>query len=266
MVKKFQSELGEFEEIVSDPSEPYYIPTTELSVLIIEEEPKLNHEELSSRFQKFKPRKFRSKEEIKCLALFKKIPSGIPPKKEYIRCRVIRGHKRANRQATMHTIPTKTINKISTKNVLQIEKWNKFKTDSLLNQLVLGEISKTENGPMTDGISKRKKGKVEGENVEKTFNDEYCGKYFANPIVRRSFEYYINTIFSEKDLNVYCDKFKMLCCNRDMNHNLACEEKWKSLETFLKTGMIDEVLKTDSDHILTTAFEETFESDNFNYY
>ena len=31
-------------------------------------------------------------------------------------------------------------------------------------------------------------------------------------------------------------------------------------------GMIDEVLKTDSDHILTTAFEETFESDNFNYY
>ena len=165
--------------------------------------------------------------------------TGNYPKKEYVRCKLIRGHKRAIRNAFLGKKAKKTINRINLKNKKQIAKLNEFSTHAYKNRFFLEEVSKPENGPKTDGISKKSLANFKGS--EKSFNNNYCRKYFLNYLTRESFKLYCDVLFGGSSLNDLCDKFDFNCCSSKSNHNDECYEKWKCLETYLKFDLMSEL-------------------------
>ena len=171
--------------------------------------------------------------------------SGNSPKKEYIRCKLIRGHKRAIRNAFIGKKAKKTINRVNLKNKKQIVKLNEFSTHANNSKVMLEEVSRPENGPKTDGISKRSK--VELDKAEKSFNNSYCRKYFRNSLTRESFKLYLDFLFHGSSVNELCDKFDFSCCSQRSNHNVDCKEKWTNLEKYLKVELLSELgIKSDS--------------------
>lgn len=164
------------------------------------------------------------------------------PKKEYFRIKLIRGYKRALRFVfTKDAYPKTTINKVNPKNQNQIEAWNIFQIFSHQNLDKLKFVSKTDNGPLTDGeannIKRYGKNFREVLNVEKTFNNKYCDEYFADQAVAMSFVYYSDVIFSSS-IEELCGKFNFRCCKGSLTHNDQCHEKWESLRFYCKTQLV----------------------------
>jgi hypothetical protein len=161
-----------------------------------------------------------------------------PPKKEYVRCKLIRGHKRAIRQILAGQKPKTTIHKFKPDDGNANSLW------MILTQLILQELSvfqersKTESGPITDGKSKRMSGNA--KDSQRSFNGTFCKNYFESELIRESFSVYIDLIFSNFDPEVLCGKFEFRCC-REENHGIECLQKWVSLLQYLKIDMIDEL-------------------------
>ena len=191
--------------------------------------------------------------------------NGKIPKKEYIRCKLIRGHKRAIRNAFIGKKAKKTINRVNLKNKKQIVKLNEFSTHVNKRKHMLEEVSRPENGPKTDGISKRSK--VELDNAEKSFNNTYCRNYFRSSLTRKSFKLYLDFLFNGSSVNELCDKFDFSCCSHKSNHNVDCKEKWMSLEKYLKVDLLSELgIKSDSvscSYPLDVSFGCDFNNMNF---
>jgi hypothetical protein len=182
--------------------------------------------------------KKRSRKKPTYLGNFKS-KNGNSPKKEYVRCKLIRGHKRAIRNSFIGKKAKKTINRINPKNKKQLLKFDLFANHAIKNKIILEIISRPENGPKTDGISK--KSKSEYEQAEKSFNDNYCRKYFSNSITRDSFELYCEVLFYGSSVNELCEKFDFACCTIKNNHSDECRIKWNKLESFLKNELMNEL-------------------------
>ena len=162
----------------------------------------------------------------------------IPPKKEYIRCKLIRGHKRAIRQIISNQLPKATIHKFDPEDSKAQSLWMMMKQLYITNQSELDSISKTESGPVTDGRSKRDKDSIKSS--EKSFNSSFCKAYFHSKSVRDSFGVYLDLVFSLFDPRVLSEKFEFYCCRSEL-HSVDCLEKWVSLMEYLKTDMLTEV-------------------------
>ncbi|CAG9325969.1 unnamed protein product [Blepharisma stoltei] len=172
--------------------------------------------------------------DTKILNRFESLSKPKPPKKEYLRCKMIRGHKRANRQIEKGTLPQKTLNVFSDK---AQSYWDQLTKCFHLYRHILSEESKTEAGPRTDGKSKRT---CEENGLQKSFNGKFCKKYFEPIQVRESYFYYTEYIFSEFDPDVLCKKFKLRCC-RAPQHTSECMNSWKLLKFYVQKIMFDNI-------------------------
>ncbi|OMJ86329.1 hypothetical protein SteCoe_12180 [Stentor coeruleus] len=159
------------------------------------------------------------------------------PKKEYVRTKLIRGHKRAQRQCLQELKPEKTIHKINQNNKHQLKSWDAFKNHVISLSDVIKETSKTENGPLTDGRNRRFLDSI-NKDVPKTCNDEFVKDYFKSIYMRESFKLYINVIFSGQKPKDLCERFGFSCCNRS-NHLARCKEIWAELYEQLRNEFID---------------------------
>lgn len=244
MVKTLRNELGEFDSIYSEDESTYSRYTTDLNNLPLDNvEPKGLNLIPKSKNGTSKRMRIQYKKELKYLNSFRKIPNDKIPKKEYVRCMLIRGHKRMIRQSKKLTPPKKTLNKVNVYNFEQVDCWNSLCENVKENREILEEIAKTEKGPATDGKAKR----GTSEKPERSFNNGYCREYFASAEVEYSYRMYVDVLFTENDLNAMCNKFKITCCNPEMNHDVeVCKVKWASLREYLKFILIEE-LRENSD-------------------
>ena len=161
-----------------------------------------------------------------------------PPKKEYLRCKLIRGHKRAIRQILSNIIPKTTIHKFAPTDVKAHSLWTLMIKIINKDCGLLSKISKTEEGPITDGRAKRSTESLALS--EKSFNAAFCKAYFANSNVRESFFQYINLIFVDFEPKTLCKKFDFACC-RKVKHSVECVEKWGELYRYITQDMIEEL-------------------------
>ncbi|OMJ74524.1 hypothetical protein SteCoe_26526 [Stentor coeruleus] len=176
----------------------------------------------------------------KVLAQFdtKRKSSPQAPKKEYVRCKLIRGHKRAVRQILSNLIPKTTIHKFNATDIKAHSLWLLIQQIVSRNLSTFQGLSKTESGPITDGRAKRTNESM--KKCEKSFNAAFCRAYFANNDVRESFCHYLNLIFVEFDPVILSQKFEFSCC-RNQKHTVDCLQKWSDLQRYLKTDMLKEL-------------------------
>ncbi|OMJ71960.1 hypothetical protein SteCoe_29694 [Stentor coeruleus] len=166
-----------------------------------------------------------------------KAKNAKPPKKEYLRCKLIRGHKRAIRQLTKGIIPTATLHKFDIKNSKALSIWEKMKKIYDDNIQFFVHLSKTEAGPKTDGKARRQ---VISESIPKSFNNNFCSEYFQPECVRESFYYYVLLIYAKFDAGLLIEKFQFFCC-KDDDHSVKCIDKWMMLKDYITIFMFTEL-------------------------
>lgn len=159
------------------------------------------------------------------------------PKKEYLRCKLIRGHKRAIRQIKKGIIPKTTLHKFDLNNRKSLRIWNEMIKIFENHTQIFLEISKTESGPNTDGKAKRKSSSTK---IEKSFNSAFCKKYFLHEEVRRSYFFYVQLLFVEFDIMTLISKFQFRCCREDV-HSVNCIQNWIGLKNYITEEMIVEL-------------------------
>lgn len=156
----------------------------------------------------------------------------IQPKKEYIRCRLIRGHKRANRQISRRILPTKTLNRFDPQNTRAVFCWDEMKRILKKDPAILSRAL-TENGPKTDGKSKRHSAP---KDLQNSFNLHFCQNYFSPLSIRESYYYYIELVFAEFDPEQLSQKLELRCCAGI--HSSDCAVKWCVLKKYVQQGLL----------------------------
>lgn len=165
----------------------------------------------------------------------KKRKGRLHPKKEYIRCKLIRGHKRAQRQIARNIIPSRTLHKFDPFDQKPAKIWQELINVYKENPQFLWDISQTDKGPLTDGRSKR----AEKSDAQKSFNDKFVFWYFSAAIVRKSFYYYVELLFSDPDPENLVQRFEISCCPG--THSEECFVKWREFKSYLMNEMLTEV-------------------------
>lgn len=166
-----------------------------------------------------------------------KAKNSKPPKKEYLRCKLIRGHKRAIRQLAKGVIPLATLHRFDINNAKALRIWERMRKIYDENRCFFSKISKTEAGPNTDGKSKRLSSANENQ---KSFNLKFCQDYFLQECVRESYYFYVLLIYSDFDINILIEKFQYFCCKENA-HRVECIEKWIMLREYITIYMFLEL-------------------------
>ena len=186
----------------------------------------------------FKPDQRKRKRETLIMKMFttnknKKIQS---PKKEYVRCKVIRGHKKLIRNLSESSIPKKGIAKFKLRNSAQVLHYRKFHDHLNENENILLDIALTESGPLTDGKNKQRV--KQKDNYKNSYNNEFCADYFKSPVVRHSFKLFFELVFSKNNPKSLRQRFGFTCCVCN-NHTLECYEKWQCLKYYLQNEIFE---------------------------
>ena len=218
-------------------SQPYDIRTwqTHINSLFLSEQ--LN----TSNFYKRSKRRYLGALKLFFFESKRKNGSVVPksPKKEYLRTKLFRGHKRATRQSISNKIPKKTLHFISNASISQKDAWDTFCKFNINHREVMIGVSTTESGPRTDGQtwkSMRSYQTGTESKTEKTFNDNFCSKYLSNDMVVKSFLLYVDCLFADMDSSVLCSRFRFKCCENE--HNAECIQHWQELREQLKNEFI----------------------------
>jgi hypothetical protein len=95
---------------------------------------------------------------------------------------------------------------------------------------ILKKLSKTFNGPATEGKTQRKRNEDLSE-VPKSFNKAFSKQYFSNDIIIFSYNLYIDYLFSNP-ISTLPKRFNFTCCNS--KHTETCEELWEELKSLIK--------------------------------
>ncbi|CAG9328232.1 unnamed protein product [Blepharisma stoltei] len=160
----------------------------------------------------------------------------LPPKKEYLRCKLIRGFKRAIRQIRKNVLPSKTLNRIRGNPYNTLRVWQALAGCYEKYIDILDSISCTENKASSDEKNKKK---VKGAYLEKSFNSKLCNQFFTHIGVRETFYYYIEFLFADLNPESLCDKFDFMCCNGV--HINECVEKWLMIKKYMNCYMIQDL-------------------------
>ena len=158
------------------------------------------------------------------------------PKKEYVMCKVIRGHKKLIRNILSDKISKSGITKVNLKDRRELLAYRSFNDHLIDNLQTLDPISQTDSGPKTDGQSKRKKKNRIEDAKAKSFNNNFCKDYFSLQVVRESFSYFVELVFTHFDPDLLSYKFGFKCCNMRV-HMLECFEVWMLLKFYLQEEM-----------------------------
>ncbi|CAG9313413.1 unnamed protein product [Blepharisma stoltei] len=159
------------------------------------------------------------------------------PKKEYIRCKLIRGQKRIMRQLKQGKIPEKTLNRFDSSKQICRDLWSKL--EQCMREAIseIEERIRTEAGPLTDGKCKRK---TKSDDDCKSFNGKFCKWYFSHPVIRKLYFYYIELLFSEFQPEILNDKFDFKCCEEEQ-HQFLCYQKWMLMKKYIDTFLIEDL-------------------------
>jgi hypothetical protein len=154
------------------------------------------------------------------------------PKKEYLRCKLIRGHKRANRKIKK--------GKLLYNNQKEMSERGKQNWQSLINVYskhpnALDSVSRT----LFEPIKFKTKSKPTIE-TSRSFNTDFCKRYFAEVGVRESYYYYIEYIFSDLDPEDLSKYLGFTCC-ADQKHSLECAYKWLLMKRYANQIIIQDL-------------------------
>ena len=152
------------------------------------------------------------------------------PKKEYLRCKLIRGCKKCIRYLTQGKNPQKIV-KFKKPSVKAKDVIHKMITFHQENLGVLTDFSKTDT-------------KLSDQTF-KSYNSNFCSNFFKNEAVRKLFRFYIKLIFLDTDVPKLQKEFNFTCCFKK-DHSLECHEKWSHLKEYILHEMIQEVLSFSS--------------------
>jgi hypothetical protein len=169
------------------------------------------------------------------LTLFKSLKLGLKsskgqeaktPKKEYLRCKLIRGCKKCIRYLSQGKNPLKVVKfkKTSGKVKHLISKMITFHNENLET---LKDFSKTDT-------------KLSDETF-KSYNSKFCSNFFKNQEVRKIFRFYVKLIFAEPEVQKLQKEFNFSCCLKK-EHCEKCFRKWKVLKNYVLNEMIEEVI------------------------
>ena len=197
-----------------------------------------NYENFDRRLLLLRSDSRKRKVETLILKQFFTLGKGIAhPKKEYIRCRVIRGHKKLIRNILLRKNSKKGITCYDAKNRRELQNYRIFEDQLNENMGELDALSQTDSGPLTDGKRKREKKDTEEikeiKEKENSFNNAFCLKYFSSVAVRESFVHFMELVFSNFNPDILIGKFGFRCCKHKL-HLLECFEKWNTLKFYLQ--------------------------------
>ncbi|OMJ96314.1 hypothetical protein SteCoe_44 [Stentor coeruleus] len=147
------------------------------------------------------------------------------PKKEYIRCKLIRGTKKSIRNLGKKAFPKK-IGNFENISSLMLDNWNTMMHYFQENQKVLSLFSSTQD-------------KIPDKET-KSYNLKFCKMFFERSEVREAFQFYVKYLFSDYDCNRLCKEFNFQCC-RGHGHTLECGKKWEELKHFILNDMVEEI-------------------------
>lgn len=186
----------------------------------------------------FKPDQRKRKRETLIMKMFFTVKKDKTqsPKKEYVRCKVIRGHKKLIRNLLENSVPKKGIAKFKLGNKVQALHYRKFHDHLNENEDLLSNIALTESGPLTDG--KNKERTSQNDSYKNSYNNEFCADYFKSPVVRHSFKLFFEVVFSKYIPKNLKKRFGFKCCVSD-THTLECYEKWQCLKYYLQNEIFE---------------------------
>jgi hypothetical protein len=166
-------------------------------------------------------------------------------KQENLRAQIIRALKRSIRQALDEVQSkslkiskiTKKIHNFEVKDTRALLIWGQLK-DLAVTSNLLQDICRTEEGPETDGKSKKIK------STQKSFNKKFCWDFFRHEEVRRYFSYYIELVFNNFNSKTMAKKFEVWCCelvNGKEVHSSQCMLKWLIFKDYLSSHFLLEL-------------------------
>lgn len=147
------------------------------------------------------------------------------PKKEYLRCKLIRGLKKTIRLLLQNSLPDKIGNfSILTENVLT--NWSSLYAFVVKKKDVLYELSST-------------KAMVPDTNI-RSYNKKFCKLFFSSEEIRDSFGLYVEFIFTDLDPQRLCEEFKFQCC-KGSQHDSQCGKLWEEMRAYIQHDLISEL-------------------------
>ena len=177
------------------------------------------------------------KAESKIRSLFYSVGARNFPKKEYIRCKLIRGHKRALRSLLEKVAISEGVENVDTFPTSKLYYWGLIEELFFRNQDYFQDIIPVEVGPINE-LMKRKKMKV--DHLKRSFNAEFCRDYLAKQETRESYSYYIEYLFSEINCEKLIKIFGFRCCQKEIHRN-SCYLKWVILKKYCSKTILEDI-------------------------
>ena len=159
------------------------------------------------------------------------------PKKEYIRCKLIRGHKRILREIMENEEYIKHVMETNDSQSCKQVYWSLLVNSFIKYKKILVELIPVVVGPVNE-IMKKKKMKI--DHLKRSFNAEFCKEYMKRTETRESYHYYVEFIFSDMNCAKLIKKFGFKCCNNE-DHNYSCIMKWLLLKKFCGQMILEEL-------------------------
>ena len=143
------------------------------------------------------------------------------PKKEFFNAFIIRLIKKSYRQIIHGEMAIGSM-KIDLLIQEEFDAWKLLQDIYRENTQEIVELSKTYNGPATDGKCKR----INKEISHLSFNNDYCKLFFSEEFNRRAFRVIIELMFLDPDPSTLksSSKFKFYCCPFH-EHSEECNRK-----------------------------------------
>ena len=163
------------------------------------------------------------------------------PKKEYLRIQIIRGVKRAIREAlSSRRYPTKKLHAVDLSSSASKSAWDQFVQSVTENSDFTSRYSSTDSGPSTDGKSSRMSQVAESKS--KSYNDRFCYKFFSEIMQTSIYSNYLILVFNPFCCKALQNKFNF----RPSGHNTKscsdeCSKRWKLLQEYISVKMIEDL-------------------------
>lgn len=177
------------------------------------------------------------KAESKIRSLFFSIGARNFPKKEYIRCKLIRGHKRALRSILDKIEMNDVVGNSCEFSSSKLHYWGLILESFFRNQEYFKDIIPVEVGPINE-FMKRKNMQV--DHLKRSFNAQFCRDYLAKLETRESYSYYIEYLFSDIDCEKLIKIFGFRCCQKD-RHRGSCNLKWIILKKYCSKTILEDI-------------------------
>lgn len=102
------------------------------------------------------------------------------------------------------------------------------------------EVSKTESGPVSYYLAKKSSEEGALKSSHKSFNNAFCYEFFANKLIRESYHYYTQLLFSDFHVELLNATFNISCCFMG-DHSVDCINNWVEMKQFIQNNIIGQL-------------------------